>query len=255
MRSRRLAVRRSVLAAALLLSVEGGEVRADTELSLFHLNDLGTLTRYNDDLYTATLGAGMTHGRFGFVFSENMFTDHTHGTRFDETQLTVSTYLPPASGWAMSAMAGGVHVGRGIFGESFQNRFHDLISSDRESLAYIDEDSMHLALGFEASRPHRVAARVVAGPRFELYEAFGFKGHALAGLAIEWEASDKITLFGTAAARYSSTELEALVPWVGGLAPASEIGLSYRGWVSLAYSYNAFGTEDHHWRIGLQLGF
>jgi hypothetical protein len=57
------------------------------------------------------------------------------------------------------------------------------------------------------------------------------------------------------AARYSATDLAALEPWVNGWAPAGEIGLRYRRRLSTSYSYNAFGTGDHHLHLGFRWRF
>jgi len=228
-----------------------GGVRAGTDLTLFSLNDFGTFTPHHDDLYTSSLGLSIATGPVSCGMVENMFTDRTNETRFDESHLTVSGDLPPIDGWQMAAEVGLVRVGTGLFGQEFQNRIHGALGRPALQLTYIDGVSWHGALRFEAAREFPVGQRLTVGPRFELADAFGFKAHALAGATLRWEKNHRLVVQGTAGARYSTAELDALSPWINGLAPAGGLEMIYRDLLSVSYTYNAFGTEDHHWYVGL----
>ncbi len=249
--------RRSRCLAILLVSfwLAPGGVRAGTDLTLFAHNDFGTFTPHHDDLYTSTLGLSIATGPMRYGIVENMFTDRENETRFDETHLTVSGDLPEIDGWRMAAEAGLVRVGTGLFGQEFQNQIHGAMGRPDIQLTYIDDVSWHGALRFEAARAFPVGQRLSVGPRFELSDAVGFKAHVLAGATLRWEAIDRLVVQGTAGARYSTAELDALSPWTNGLAPAAGLGVIYRDLLSVAYTYNAFGTEDHHWHVGLHWRF
>lgn len=242
----------ALLFVSLWLATAG--VRAG-DLTLFSSNDFATLTPHHDDLYTSTLGLSLAAGPLRYGVVENMFTDRANGTRFDESHLTIAGNLPPIDGWRMVAEVGVVRVGNGLFGQEFQNYVHQALDNPDVELTYIDEVSWHGALRFEAARPFRVGARLSVGPRFELSDAIGFKAHILANAALDWEQNDRLVVRGTLGVRYSTAELAALIPWANGLAPAGELGVIYRDLLSVRYSYNAFGTEDHHWYVGLHWNF
>ena len=232
--------------APLCLALAGTGAYAAVELDFFHVNDLATATPYVDDLYTASLGVSVSTGRYSYALYEDMFTDQRNDARFDETHLAVSRTLPPVGGWQLRAELGLVRVGEGIFGERAQNRLHRLLGIDERELTYVDDNELHATIGFTAHRPFPAGDSVTAGPWIELCQAFDFKNHAIAGAAFEWKATPRLWLQWRAAARYSGTELDVLEPWVDGWAPAGEIGLRYTRFLRASYSYNAFGTEDHH---------
>ena len=66
------------------------------------------------------------------------------------------------------------------------------------------------------------------------------------GAAARWQGAARWSAFGRVAARDSDTELDVLDPWVDGWAPMIEAGLGYGKFLEAAYSFNAFGTEEHH---------
>jgi hypothetical protein len=238
---------RLLLATALGLSLALDAGAGESAIDFFVADDLGIKAPV-DDLYTAALGAaGSTHG-YRFALYENLFTDEPAGLRFDETHLTVSRPVE-VSAWVLTPEVGGVRVGEGLFGQSFQNFVHRLIGRDELDLSYVDGTDLFLSLRFEALRPFHVSDRLEFGPRIELYDAFNLKSHAILGGAFDWQASRRFALFGYVAARYSAADFAPLEPWMRGWAPAGEIGVRYRQRVAAVLSYNAFGTEDDHLHV------
>jgi hypothetical protein len=180
-----------------------------------------------------------------------MFTDKQAGARFDETYLAAARSLPEAAGWRMRGEVGVVRIGRGLLGEDVQNRLHRLVGADELSLSYLDDTKLRATLRVEARRPLELGGSLRAAPLIDLFEAFGFKRHGILGAGFRWRATARFRVFWHAAFRYSSTELEALEPWVDGWAPAGEVGIGYRELLAVSLSHNAYGTEDRH----LQLRF
>jgi hypothetical protein len=181
-----------------------------------------------------------------------MFTDIEVGLRFDETHFTVSRELWRTGAWRLRPELGGVHVGEGLLGQSFQNWFHRLIGRPEEHLAYID-DSLHASVRLEVLRPFRPHENVTAGPWIELYDAFGFRRHLIAGGNFEWQARPKLAFIGYLAARQSHSDEPVLDRWFVGWGGAAEIGLRYGKMLTVSFSHNAMGTRDEHFHVRLRM--
>jgi hypothetical protein len=224
-------------------------------LTLRTSNDLGVITPGKDDLYTATLGVEGGTGRVRFALDELMFTDRQAGLRFDETYLTASYTLPRLSGWEWRVEGGAVHVGNGIFGQDFQNFVHRLLNIEEVELEYIEEEKIHPHLRVEVERPFAATPTLEVGPWVDLFEAFDFKRHAILGAALRWQGSGKLSAFGRVAARYSSTGLDVLEPWMEGWGPQLEAGFGYGRFLRVSYSFNHYGTEEHHFHLSFHWSF
>ncbi len=216
---------------------------SETELIFTLVNDFLTATRYVDDLYTMGIGLAGSRRAQTYVFYENMFTDRRNGIRFDETHLAVVRRLPDVCGWRSQARVGVVHVGKGVFGERFQNLIHGILNDTEFELEYVDS-GWHATAGFDTRRDFPWGDRRTAGPWFELYGAFGFKWHIATGGALDWRWKPNWLVLGRLGARYSGTDFSPLSPWVDGLAPTAEAGIRYKKFLTFRYTYNAFGTED-----------
>ena len=233
----------------------GAGARAGTELTLRTTNDVGVVLPGKDDLYTASLGLEVATGKLRFVLDELMFTDREAGLRFDETWLTAAYSLPVLSGWESRVEAGAVRVGNGIFGEEIQNFVHRLLNIDEVELDYIQGNDTHALLRLELERPFAARPGLAVGPWFDLSETFGFKRHAILGAALRWQGDGKLSAFGRAAARYSDTELAVLEPWMDGWGPQLEAGLGYGKFLRASYSFNFYGTEEHHLHLAFRWTF
>ncbi len=235
----------SWVAVALCLMVSGPGVHPAVELDLLLVNDVGS-GRAVDDLYTSTLGATVSTKRHRFAVHENVFTDQVNDVRFDETYFTISRVLPETGGWNMRGEVGLLRVGEGLFGESLQNWVHRLVNSDELSLPYIEGTDLHATAGFEVQRRFTISDTLTAGPWLRVDEAFGFKTQAFGGAAFAWKASPRLAVSWRAAISYAGTDFTPLEPWMVGWGPAAEVTLRYTPLFAASFSYNAFGTEDHH---------
>jgi len=227
---------------------------SETELVFTLANDLLTATRYVDDVYTSGIGLAGSRRAYTYAFYENMFTDRGAGIRFDETDLTVSRRLPEFRGWRSQVGLGAVHVGKGVFGESFQNLVHRILNIDERELEYVDS-GWHATADFQTRRDFPWGDRRTVSPWFQLHGAFGFKWHVAAGGALDWRWKPNWLVFGHLGARYSGTDFLPLSPWVDGLAPTAEAGIRYKKFLTFAYTYNEFGTEDQHSRFDFRWEF
>ena len=238
-----------------LVALFASDAGAEVEVGLLLVNDLGTASPNQDDLYTGALVVSVATGRVEVALTENMFTDEVNVVRFDETWVGAAGHLPTQGPWDVALDGGVVHVGEGLLGESFQNHLHDIVGAREVSLPYIEDADWYGALGIAAERRWRSGDRVTASVRLEARQAFGFKGFALATVTFDWRLRTNLVMYGFAGPRYTETELPELKPWIDGLAPAGAIGLRYKSLLDVSYNYNDFGTEDHHWRVGLTWRF
>jgi hypothetical protein len=240
---------------ACLVALSAGSAGAEVEFGLLLANDFGTASPRHDDLYTGAVGLWVARGPVELTLIENTFTDEVNVVRFDETWIGATGLLAVRAPWALALDGGVVHVGEGLLGESFQNFLHEIVGASEVSLPYIEDADWYGVLGLEAGRPWYSGERVTATVRLEGRQAFGFKGHALAVVGARWQLRPSLSLYGFVGPRYTETELAELKPWVHGLAPTGAIGLRYKSLLDVSYNYNDFGTEDHHWRVGLSWRF
>jgi hypothetical protein len=214
---------------------------AGVRFELYHANDLATPSPFRDDLYTATLGVMVQVERLRFRLGENMFTDRTNGIRFDETYVSSELAFRPRAGFEVGAEVGLLRVGEGLMGQSFQNWVHRLIDEEEVFLDYVDDVELHATLRAELVRPFSLGSDATIGPRVELYEAFGFKRHAIAGAVTEWHVTPRVWILGELAARYTETDYDPLEPWIVSWAPSGEVGIRTPSLLGLTYRYNADG--------------
>jgi hypothetical protein len=181
-----------------------------------------------------------------------MFTDKGADSRFDESYLALGWRLPKTGDWEMWAQVGAVHVGEGLFGQDMQNWIHRLVNQPQVDLTYIDENTFHATLDFDAFRPFDVRKQLKIGPWVDLHAAFDFKQHAIVGARLEWRMVKRFFFDARLAARYTNAELPELQPWIVEFGPAAEAGINFNHFLYASYSYNAFGTEHHHWHFHIR---
>lgn len=207
-----------------------------------------------DDLYSFGVGLELQRGSYTLALKENGFTDRAAGIRFDETFLTVTRPFAFADGWRGWGEIGVAHVGNGLLGESFQNRFHEVIGADTVRLRYVDDSRVHPTASLGAGRLWQLGRQVELGPYVEVSATPGLKGHALVAAQASWDVRGPLAVRALVGARQSEAWLDALEPRMDGAAAQVEVTLVYRERVALAWSYNAFGTRQEHLAIGYRVG-
>lgn len=207
-----------------------------------------------DDLYSFGLGLEIGRGAYRFAFRETGFTDRDAGVRFDETFLTVGRNLALPAGWSAWVEAGAGHVGRGVFGQSFQNEFHGLVGSDEVELEYLDDEKTVGVAEIRLVRPRDVSPNVVAGPYLEASTTPGLKSHALLGARAAWTPGGPFDVIATAGLRWSHADLDELAPWMDGTVMQAEVRVVYRDRIELSWSTNSRGTGRNHLALGYRLG-
>ena len=246
-----------VLAVA-LIAISPAPARAfDVQLAL--ANDAFTNSPHPDDLYSFGGGISFMGDTAGVVLEERSFTDRTAELRFDETYLTVRRRFSEIRGpfgrpWSLEVAAGVAHVGEGLLGQSVQNTVHRWIGSDRVDLPYIDRDRYHAHVQIEAAQPLLASPLFATSPWFDVEATPGFRYSAALGLRWSWQAVSWLRLDGTAGARHTQSELEALECWVEDFAPSVEVSTLLGERYRLTWSYNAYGTGDQHWHLSIHTG-
>ena len=243
---------RTLLAALLGLTLLLAAVPAGAAGFRF-VTDNDFLAEDGDDLYSFGVGFELQRGPYTVALKENGFTDRAAGIRFDETFLTVTRPLA-LRGWQGWGELGLAHVGNGLLGESFQNEFHEVIGADTVRLRYVDDGRVLPTAGLGATRLRQVGRQVELGPYVELALTQGLKGHALVAAQASWDVRGPLAVRALVGVRQSEAWLDALEPRMDGTAAQAEVTLVYRDRIALAWSYNAFGTQQEHLAIGYRVG-
>ena len=208
-----------------------------------------------DDLYTATLGLAASVGRWSFDLDEYLFTDKGSGLRFDETYVTVSRdFLETDSKWQLRVRAGGVHLGRGLYGERLQNFVHEVLKQDEVFLSYVPESKTDFFVRLDVRRNLVASKRVVFAALMEV-ESAGFKEHARIGLEAGRNLSAGFELHAGVGLRYTDTDYAPLVPWIEDSDPTFGAGFRYKEFLDLTWTTNYFGTGDNHWHVTFRSQF
>ncbi|HVR28202.1 MAG TPA: hypothetical protein VMS86_01600, partial [Thermoanaerobaculia bacterium] len=207
------------------------------ELRFVTQNDYLAKNRTRDDLFTFAVGFELDRGPYTISFHENAFTDREAGTRFDETFLTVGRSLPGVDPWALYFEAGFVHVGRGLFGQRFQNDFHRIIGGEELDLRYVGSN-LHPSFELVAKRAFAIAGPLALGPRLEAYSVPGLRSHAVVGAQARWEINARLALDVVTGGRWSRVSFHPLEPHRAELAPMARIGFDLDDRIYVAWTLN-----------------
>jgi hypothetical protein len=238
---------------ALALGAPFARPATASEITLTTANDILSGNRFSDDRYTAALAVGFSFERFELRFAENLFTDRTHGLRFDETWLTARFEPRVESAWRPTFEVGLVQVGRGLLGADAQNALHDLIGGEEVDLPYVESDTVHLVGRFELRRT------VLSLERLELEAGFGgswspaFRSTLSASVSAAVPVTRWLTVILGVGGRLDRTELDALEPWQHDTARTGELGFVLLDRVELAWTYNKYGTGGRHVELSYRL--
>ena len=219
------------------------------EIKLRHINDLWSLSPSYDDRYTGTVTLAWTHEGWTIDVTEYMFTDKDiNELRFDETYFTVAREFTPGEGhWRLRARAGVAHVGKGIFGERFQNFVHRLLDQSELDLPYV-RDGSHMFASVHASRPVVERERFTLTPYGEI-ESAGFKRHVLLALTANWDVGKGYGIVAETGFRWTRTDFAPLGFWIDENDPTFAVGASYKHLIDVRWTQNYFGTGERHWHL------
>ena len=219
------------------------------EIELWHINDLFSASRREDDLYTATIGIGGTAKGWNIALEEHLFTDKAADIRHDETFLTVARELLPADAkWRVRAELGIAHIGTGIFGEEFQNVIHDILNEPELILPYSTDERTHLYVNVRAARTVVRLRRFSLAPEVEL-ESAGFKRHARLVARADWDLGEGVGILFEGGQRWTESDYPTLTPWIDPSDMAIAVGLTYKRYLELRWTANYFGVADRHWHV------
>ncbi|HKQ61553.1 MAG TPA: hypothetical protein VJS92_09675 [Candidatus Polarisedimenticolaceae bacterium] len=236
-----------VFAAVLATPAHAFEVWLATE------NDFLGNNPTTDDLYTWSIAFEAEQGPYAISARENSFTDRAADARFDETYLTVGRALPGTGAWGVYLEGGLAHVGRGVFGQDFQNGFHRLIGDETLDLEYVGS-GLHASLAAEVKRSFRLAPRWSVGPVFQLSAVPGFQRHAVLAASSRWAPLRNLAFHTTIGGRLSRTSLALLQPHLAEAAPVARLAVVVRDRVVVAWGYNEFGDRREHVSLGYWTG-
>lgn len=239
--------RPSLLTGALLLLLVVSAVRARAGGVRIDLsNDFLTSNVLDDDLYTFGLEFTYNFGRYDLSLVENAFTDSAHNLRFDETYLSASREFRPFSGWHPHFRVGVLRVGRGLFGQRFQNGLHRLVGDKKVELPYLEGSHLYPALGLGFWRQHLLRGNLSVLPKIELSSSFGFKSSAVVSVEAIWQPLPTFWLGVAVGGRYSDTAFAPLEPWIADTGPVTEISVGLPNNMVFSWNYNRFGTRFEH---------
>jgi len=238
------------------MSFAGSGVGAQAaEIEFRHINDLFSASRMEDDLYTATIGFSGTVRGWTLDLDEYLFTDKTHGLRFDETHLTVARdLLKPDSKWGVRARGGVVRVGRGIHGQRLQNFIHTVLAQEKLRLPYVEGVRSSAFIRVNVARTVFTRTRTAVTSQLEV-ESAGFKRHARAALATEWDLGGSFELRAAGGVRWTDSNFAPLARWIDEIDPTVALGVAYKANFELTWTRNYFGTGDSHWHLTARLQF
>lgn len=236
---------------ALILALTGAPaagqvVRLSTE------NDILARSGPSDDLYTFSVAIEVQGLGFDWSLRENAFTDRAAGTRFDETYLSVRRPVPVGGPWSLSAEAGVVHVGEGLFGENVQNAVHRAVGSEEVELEYIGS-SVYPRLAFTAAHAIDSNGRFTWGPRLDVDVVPGFRSWALVSAEAAWRPASRFTVELQAGGRFTDVSYDALEPHLATSAPAGRMSVVFEDRIFVSWSYNDHGDEREHVSVGYRL--
>lgn len=234
----------------LVVVIHLGASAADAaELRLTLANDPISGNERKDDLYTSETALELHLTDRRVVFTERMFTNRERGFRFDETRAGV-TFAPIVLGsWTATPEAGLLHVGKGLLGESVQNRVHRAVGSEEVHLPYIEDDRFYPTGGVSLRRdlPAIAGMPVVADLRLETAPGFHSTIQAKAGIVRALGRDFDIEL--RAGVRADWVESPFLDDVVSGAGVTADLVVAWRG-LALSVSHNRYGTKSNHVTIG-----
>jgi hypothetical protein len=237
-----------VLLAGLAAAASGQELR------LVSQNDFLTNNPTDDDHYTSSIELELERGPYTISFREHAFTDREADLRFDETYLTVERTFGGPGPWLVTAEAGVVHVGRGVFGQDLQNAIHRVLGNTPVDFEYIG-NRVRPSVAAVADRPSWITRDVALGPRLEAFAAPGLRAHAVLAAQVAWRANRHLDVHVVAGVRGSHAWLDLLEPHTAGVAPLARVGVELYDRVQLTWTYNDFGDRREHVGIGYRFGF
>ena len=228
-------------------------VASGAEYRLITGNDYLAHNSPRDDLFTFALGLAFDSGPYTVSFQENAFTDRDAGTRFDESFVAVGRAIPGGGPWHLYAEAGVVYVGRGLFGQRFQNDVHQVIGEDELDLRYLGS---HLHGSFEvmADRLFEIVGPFELGPRLEAYAIPGLRSHVVVGAHARWHINQKLALDVVGGGRWSDAYFHPLVPHLADLAPMARVAVDVSERVYVSWTLNEYGDERQHVSVGYRVG-
>lgn len=240
--------------AALALAISWATGAAAQELRFTSQNDFLTNNPTNDDHYTSSLELQLRRGPYTISFRENAFTDRDADRRFDETFVTVERTFRALEPWQLTAEAGIVHIGRGVFGQDLQNAIHRLLGNHEVDLEYIDT-RVRPSFALAAERLFWPTRTFAVGPRLEAFAVPDLRSHAVLAVQGTWQPGPAVDLHVVAGARLSDASLDVLEPHTEGFAHVVRAGLLLWNRVVLAWTYNDYGDRREHVTIGYRFSF
>ena len=205
-----------------------------------------------DDKYTAGLGFEMQRGFRTFAVGERMFTDREAGERFDETYLTAEQRLAAWGNWEPTVGIGVLHIGRGLLGESVQNRIHKAIGSDVLDLDYLADNHWYGEVALRLERGDVLGTGRLLSTRVELKSAPGFRSWLRATTRFEKAVGTHFTFFAGGGFHAEEANLKLLEQNVESWGPTAELGIAWKEMV-LRWSYNDYGTKTSHLTLGIDV--
>jgi hypothetical protein len=205
-----------------------------------------------DDLYTADLVFTAVLDGFAITLNERMFTDRENGQRHDETVLELRKSIADLWGLDGEVALGALRVGRGLFGETFQNAVHNVFANDEVDLVYPDGTDWH------ASGRIRLGANLINGDLLSLRTeaeaavAPGFRSSLAVRLTAGHDFGNRLFAEGGIGVMATHVETDRLREHVDDVVPTWSVAVGW-GPMALQWSANTFGTTQRH--IGLVYRF
>lgn len=242
-----------VMSMALMVASAVPASAQSPSLDVVELTSSNDIVSGTDDLYTAELGMDILLDGRRLRFDERMFTDREAGRRHDETSLVLVVDLEPWLGEGFSGSVGGLRVGKGLFGESFQNAAHGVFGADEVQLAYpggtdwfplisLDGD---WSTGQVLGQKVWVDATLVAAP--------GFRSWLDLQLTTRHAVTSNLELEASAGVMANHVESNLIANHVDTLRPIWSAGVRWRG-IGLTWSANTFGTSQRHLSLSYRFG-
>lgn len=241
----------ALLLLALVLLAAGRPASAG-ELRAKLANDLAPGNPRPDDLYTSDLELELSDGSFGLLAGERMFTDRSRRLRFDETHLAVSGALANLGGWNARGSVGLLQAGRGLLGESAQNRLHSVIGSPLVELRYVEARRTFVTGGVAFDRRVGAFGRAGVDASIEGSTAPGFRSWLRAGAVVSRPLGGGASVAFGVGLRADRAESQWLPPAIRGVSPTGHVALEWRG-LELRYSWNDYGTRTPHLSLALRI--
>jgi hypothetical protein len=248
------AMARAALIAALLAATPAARAAAQgSHVGIVALTTSNDIVGGTDDFYTAALELTASVDGHPLRFGERMFTDRFAGARHDETFAEADLGRRAALWRGLTAWVGVLRVGRGLFGQSFQNRFHALIGSDELALAYPGRTAWYPTARATLVWPLSTTASDVVFGRSEFFTAPGFRTWVRATAGVEHAFGVSLSVRATAGAMANVVRPDLIARVTRPLLPVWSLAMAW-GRVVVTWAGDTLGVSQRYLTLSVRVG-